>query len=112
MSRGLLQLTSLALLGVIGACGGAKGTETAMLKNPPGTVVFPDSGHGSGGHLMIVSHCRIDPVTLLCVVQPPPSGVADSGMGSGGHREALMIMTCEADAAKVVTCSAPLSNSE
>lgn len=109
MSRGLLQLTSLALLGVIAACGGPKGIETGMLNGPPGTVFLPDSGHGSGGHLIVVSRCHIDSVTkqLVCVGQPP-SAVADSGMGSGGHREAVMFMTCEADAAKVVTCSAPL----
>lgn len=108
MSCRLLQLASIALVGVVVACGGAKGIETGMLKNPPGTIIIADSGHGSGGHLMVATHCYIDPATqqLVCVGQRPAT--ADSGMGSGGHREAVMLMTCQADTAKVVSCSAPL----
>lgn len=125
MNRGFLQgAAALAFLGAAAACSGGGQKETGMLKSDsavPGTdaplwslrsfqsggiVALPDSGQGSGGHLIARVVCHYDAATgmLTC------TGLAgtDSGHGSGGHRVALLMDCASKGPATELVCTAPL----
>jgi hypothetical protein len=137
MKRGFLHgAAALALLSAAAACapkpvgtdigmGTAKGSDPLMIlsANPPGTLLWADSGQGSGGHLtadsvgigsgghlkVLCSHptVTVDPSTNIVTLICPPKATADSGMGSGGHR-AVLLMDCPPKSpGQELVCTAP-----
>jgi len=122
MNRGFLQgAAALALLGAAAACAGRSQKETGMVKSDavaPETgaplwslgsfqsgslVLLPDSGQGSGGHLIANYLCHYDANGLLVC-----KAVADSGQGSGGHRAALLMDCISGGPGREIACTAPV----